>query len=661
MSNSICLFRSTASLPLAAAALAALAADGAHAQDGGPEQVLITGSRGILGLRTDLLGSSYTILDPDDLEVRQTVVVSDILRDVPGVQVNRTGGAGGQTAARIRGAEINHTFVMIDGIEASDPFNGEFDFATLHADEAAKVEVLRGQQSALYGSNAMGGVVHYITLMGAEAPGIRVRMEGGSFDTLSGVIRAAGVAGALDYSINGAFSKTGGIIGARDGVRHTGAENQSLSGKLIYSVAENFRVTAVGRFSRTEAETTPQDLLFPPGPNYGFLYDLLPGDPAVQVANAFTDTQLHGLMRGDLELLDGRWTHSFGIQGVSSGRKNYDDVRSLSFESRGSRAKASYVTSLGFATRMAAHTLTGAVDFKREKYQNKSVTGAPTAVNDERRLDSTGLVAQYDVAIGESIGFGAAIRHDINGYFADATTYRVQGSYRIFENLRLRAATGRGVTNPTNFELFGLDPQYFIGNPDLKPEQSDGWEAGADLTFAGGTAVIGATYFNSKLEDEIFTAFLPGFLSTPQNRTTESTQEGVEIWITARVNQPWRVDASWTNLHALESNPGLQEVRRPPNVASLNVSWRAPSDRFGANVTVRFNGEQRDFQFTPLGADRVLMPAYTLVNVGFDYRINDMWQIHGRVENAFDEEYEEVFAYPAPGAAVYIGLRARFR
>jgi vitamin B12 transporter len=174
-------------------------------------------------------------------------------------------------------------------------------------------------------------------------------------------------------------------------------------------------------------------------------------------------------------------------------------------------------------------------------------------------------------------------------------------------------------------------------------------------------AVLGATYFDSRLKDEIFTAFTTSFLSTPQNRTTESTEQGLEMWASARLTEQWRIDATWTNLHALESSPGLQEVRRPPNVASLNVSWRAPDDRFGANLTVRYNGQQVDFQFTPLATLRVPMKAYTLVNLGADCRLDDKWQIYGRVENLFDEKYEEAFAFPAPGIAVYGGLRFRMR
>ena len=642
-------------------ALPAAAQTSTQAPQQDTEQVLITGSRGLLGARTDLLGSSYTVLSPLDLELRQVEIVSDALRDVPGVAVNRTGTVGNLTQVRIRGGESNHTLTMIDGIEAGDPFAGEFDFATLIADDAAKVEVLRGQQSALYGSNAIGGVVQYITATGAEAPGMRARFEGGSFDTMSGSVRAAGVSGALDYALSGSLSRTGGAIGARNGVRHDSSENEGFSGKLIYTMADNLHVTAVGRYSNLDAETTPQAFPFPATPDYGLTYDTLRTNSAVQVTDSATTKSLYGLVRGDLELMGGMWTHALTIQGVSADRKNYGDTHALSSDGYGSREKASYASTLNFVTDNLTHALTFAADFKRETYQNKAVGVAPTPSNDERHLDNTGVVAQYDLRIGDDIGFGAALRYDDNSHFQDATTYRVQASYRPIRDLRLRAAAGTGITNPTNFELFGFDPLTFIGNPDLKPERSEGWEAGFDYALFSNIAVLGATYFDSRLKDEIFTAFTPAFLSTPQNRTTQSTEQGVELWASARITEEWRIDATWTNLHALESSPGLQEVRRPPNVASLNVSWRAPDDRFGANLTVRYNGQQVDFQFTPLATLRVPMRAYTLVNLGADYRLDDTWQIYGRVENLFDEKYEEAFAFPAPGIAVYGGLRFRMR
>lgn len=627
------------------------------AQPSEPERVLVSASRGIGGVRTDLLGSSYSVIESLDLRNRQTVYVSDVLRDIPGIAVSRQGTVGGFTQVRMRGGESNHTYTMIDGIEASEPFSGEFDFSSLLADGGAKIEVLRGQQSALYGSNAMGGIIHYITLSGAEAPGVRTSLEGGSFDTLSGSVRAAGVAGALDYVLNASASRTSGINGVPNGIRHNGAKNQNFSGKFVYSLAENLLVTAVGRFSNGSSESTPQSFS---GANFGMAYDTLPGNPAVQVRNATEVQNLYGLLRADLSLLDGSWTHSLTLQGVESDRKNYGETYNLSSVNYGTREKVSYVTAFSFAAADTAHTLTFAADLKRERYQNKAVGGAPTATNAQRQLDNAGFAGQYDVSIGEKIGIGAALRHDINQHFKNGTTYRVQASYRVLPPLRLRAAAGSAITNPTNIELFGFNPTTFTGNPNLKPERSQGWETGFDYSVLEGRAFVGATYFYTRFTDEIFTAFTPSFISTPENRTSKSTQQGVEVWIGARIAEQWRVDASWTNLHALESNPGLQEIRRPPNIASLNVAWRSMDDKFGANLTVRYNGEQRDFLFTPTATIRAPLKAYTLLNLGADYRLNENWQIYGRIENLLNQRYQELIGFAAPGVAVYGGIRARF-
>src|SRR5690606_5503386 len=171
--------------------------------NGSGETMVVTASRSREAVAVNKLGASGTVLDSEAQDQRQTRIVSDILRDVPGVAVNRTGAVGGLTQLRLRGSEGNHVLVLIDGIKASDPYYGEFDFATLIADPEARVEVLRGQQSSLYGSDAIGGVIQYLTLTGKEAPGFSARVEGGSFNTLTGSARAAGVSGDLDYSVSG--------------------------------------------------------------------------------------------------------------------------------------------------------------------------------------------------------------------------------------------------------------------------------------------------------------------------------------------------------------------------------------------------------------------------------------------------------------------------
>ncbi len=619
------------------------------AEDEG-DAIVVTGSRSLDGTPAALTGSSLTLLDSARLEERQTRVVADILRDVPGVAVSRSGGVGQATQVRLRGAEANHTLVLIDGIEASDPFQGEFDFATLIADDVARIEVLRGQQSAIYGSDAIGGVVHYITATGAEAPGLRGRVEGGSFGTVSTAARLGGVDGALDYALSGAFSRTDGTPTARRGIgdRNLDADNRALSAKLAYTLAPNVRLKAVGRYSRTQAETNPQDFDFT-APTYGFVVD---GDDDY-VARAF-----YGLVRGEVDLLDGRWTHALTGQ-VNDTRRTARTAGDEGFTTTGDRVKAAYDTTFRVDAGAARHSFTVAADFERESFRNVALFGPPTAVNDRRHTDNLGLVGEYGLAIGDRIGLGASIRHDDNDRFDNATTYRLRGSVALTPAVRVRAAAGSGIKAPTNFELFGFDPDSFIGNPDLRAEKSEGWEAGVDLTLAGERVRVGATYFDSVLENEIYTIFSPTFVSSPANRATESKQHGVELFANAAVGGGVRVDLAYTYLDAEED--GVGEIRRAPHIASANLAWRGLADRAGATLTARYNGVQRDSDFfnLPLGP-QVRLDDYVLVNLAADYRLSTALQLFGRVENLFDEEAEQVFTYRSPGRAVYAGIRAGF-
>ena len=618
------------------------------------ERVVVTAS--LLGaVRSDLLTSSATVLTPLDLEHRQTQIVSDILRDVPGIAVNRGGAVGSLTQVRIRGAEGNHTLVLIDGIKASDPYFGEFDFATLIADDVARVEVLRGEQSALYGSDAVGGVIQYITATGAEAPGFRARAEGGSFGTFGGTARFAGVTGALDYAVSGAYQRTDGTPDSRFGTRDLRSENGALSGKFTYTLAENFRFKAVGRYSMTDAGVNVQDFNFPPGPTYGFEID---GN------GSYKNKALYGLLSAEFDGMEGHWRNALTIQGVSAERNGYGnnfspaDVRT--YGDKGHREKATYVTSLDFGTTMLAHKLTGSADWEREFYRNTDPTGfADTA---KRHTDNYGYAAQYDLTLNNRLAVNASGRYDDNYRFDNAFTYRLGASYLFDNGFRPHVSAGTGIKAPGIYELYGYTPGPggYIGNPDLKPEKSQGWEISAGQTFLDGMAIASLTYFHSTLEDEIVTIYVPpAFAASPQNATTDSTREGVETALSVRIDRQWRIDGSYTYLRSTEN--GLREVRRPENIASLNVSWRAMDDKYGANLTVRYNGEQEDFHFTPAGSARVPMPAYTLVNLGADYRIDDMWQVYGRVENLFDKEYEETFSLRSPGRAFYAGIRATFQ
>ncbi len=632
-------------LALSASALALVCAGAAQARSASSEEIIVTATRGDKGVPRGQLGSSVSVLSPVDLGLRQTRTVSDILRDVPGVSVSRLGAVGGATNIRMRGSEGNHTLVLIDGMEASDPFYGEFDFATLIADDVARIEVLRGQQSALYGSDAIGGVINYLTVSGAEAPGVRGRIEGGSFGSYGGAARIAGADDRLDYAFSAAYQSTDGTPTSRFGTRHVGAESGAVSGRVVYEAAPHLRLRALARYATTEADVNPQDYDYM-SPTNGYVID---GE------GYYRNEALYGLVSGELDLLDGAWTHEATVQGMQGWRDGYDDT--LDYANEGERLKASYVTAYHFGSDEVRHTLTAAADWKRERFQNTG-PGLLPEQGQLREIENTGLVAQYDILVGKSFGAGAAIRHDQNDRFENATTYRLQASYALDFGLRVHAAGGSGIKNPSMTELFGYDPANYIGNPDLKPERSEGWEAGLEQSFLDGRVRIDATYFDSRLKNEIYTDYSDYPRATPGNRDTTSTQHGVEVSAQALIGDSWRAFASWTWIDAEEN--GMEEVRRPSHIGSFNLSYIDVDDRFSATLTVRYNGETDDNNFTNAGGPRVRLSSYTLVNLGGDVRLTDELRLFARVENLFDADYEDVYTYRTPGRAFHAGLKAGF-
>jgi vitamin B12 transporter len=637
---------------LAGPALAQTAAAGGPraAEAGGEalEQLLVTASPSGRLVSTGLLGGSATVLDARALAERQTRLVSDVLRDVPGVAVNRTGPFGGPTQVRIRGAEGNHTLVLVDGMLAADPGTGEFDFANLYADEGARIEVLRGQQP-IYGSNAIAGVVHYITATGKAAPGLTGRFEGGSFNTAQASVRYGAVRGPLDLGLSAGYYATDGAVSSRFGVRELDAKNTTLGGKLILIPRDNLRLIAAGRYIRTLADNNPTDYASSPAaPSYG-----LPVDGT----DYYVNLQRMGVLRGELDLLGGRWTQGLGVQANSSRKRSFGGPRQPTSLTDAERLKYSYDSTLRVEQGEFRHTVTGVVDYDRTAYRNLPLGSLVTTQNARRHINDFALVGQYDLDWRGRLGLGAAVRHDDNTRFQSATTYRLQASYRFETGTRLHAAAGSGITNPTFTELYGYDPTSFVGNPDLKPERSRGWEAGLDQTLFGERLKLGAAYFAARLRDEIYTVFTPAFVSSSANRTTQSKQQGWELTAAARIGRQWRIDAAYTNLRATER--GIREIRRPQHTASLNAAWRAPDDRFGATLSVRHNGRMTDSYFGATSQTKTLS-AFTLVNLAGDLRVRRKLQLYGRVENLLRERYEEVFGFVSPGRAAYAGIRAAF-
>ncbi|MCO5064224.1 MAG: TonB-dependent receptor [Rhizobiaceae bacterium] len=616
--------------------------------------VLVT--EGLTPVEQEKSGRAYTVITGEQLEQNQIRYVADALRQVPGFAVSRTGSFGGFTQVRVRGAEANQLLVMVDGVEANEPSSGEFDFGSLLVEDIDRIEILRGPQSAFWGANASAGVVNIITKRGAR-DGWRTsaRSEIGTDGTFLGGLALSGGSGNFDAALSGAFRRTDGFNISDFGDEKDGDRNTTLNGRFNADLSETLSVDATLRYVDRKSDIDPQDFSYVgwfPGPNYGLVVD---GDD-------YTATrEFYGSIGGTLVALDGALTQKARFSGSDTHRDNesqgvptYDD---------GNRYNGSYQASYRFDTPGALdahHQITGGYEWQRETY-------APSHLTETFERDSNSLVGEYRGAFLEQFFLNAALRRDFNDAFQDATTYSVSGAWKVPDTqTRLHASVGTGVTNPTFFEQFGYIPATFVGNPGLKPEKSFGWDIGVEQGFFDRRLVADVTYFNQNLTDEMATVYggPPDYPSTPVNLDGESKRQGVEISATLNLMNGFSTTATYTYTDSTQQQTSggerVQELRRPKHSGSISAAYTFHEDRARVFADVTFNGEMLDNSFLGGLTTPVTLDSYTVVTVGGSYRFNDRLEATARIENLFDEEYEEVFGYNTPGRTAFIGLKGSF-
>jgi len=630
-----------------------LGAGAAAAQSAEPlvlPPLVVTASR--TAVEAKEVGSAITVITAEEIERKQVRFVSDILRQVPGVAVNRAGNMGALTQVRIRGAEGNHTLVIIDGVEVNDPMNAsEFDFSSLLADDIERIEVLRGPQSAIWGSDTIGGVVNIVTKRGREGVHGRASAEGGSFGTYRMNAGLSGGTEAARASVSGSLFDTDGINVGSTGSEKDGYRNGTLNVTGDVDLSRNLSVALNGRYTKAKTEGDRQDFDFPATPTQGLVVD----------SDDYTETeQIYGRAEARLSLFDGAWQQKLG---AAMTRADRDTVESgTTSESTGTKGKLDYQSTFLFDTPTladAAHSLTFYVEREHQDFRNRS-EGFPSA-DQYRGTTDHGYVGEYRVGLWDQLFLSAALRFDDNERFEDATTYRGTAAYVVpGSGTRLHASYATGATNPTFFELFGFDPNTFVGNPDLKPETSKGWDAGVEQKFLDDRVLIDVTYFETDLRDEIQTAFLPGFLATPVNLSGKSTRRGIEVTAQARVTDAFDLAGSFTWLDAEEPG-GRSEVRRPDYMASASANYRFLGGRANVNLGVDYNGRAIDNEFVDsTGRIRVGLDDYVLVNLAASYRLTDNVELFGRVENLLDEDYQDVYGFDTPGIGAYAGIKVAF-
>lgn len=585
------------------------------------------------------IGSALTIITREDLEERQTSLVSDVLRDVPGVAVNRTGPLGTLTQVRIRGAEGNHTLVLINGIEANDPAGGrEFDFADLLADDVERIEILRGPQSALYGSEAIGGVISITTRQGRGPIRGSARVEGGSFGTVQGGASLSGGGDSYGFASSVSFLRTAGIDISGSNGEEDGYANQTLDFTGHIEPFDQLRIDLAGRYVNAGLDTDGQEFTF------GRVVDALDNTSDTQ--------QAYGLARATLTLFDGLWEQSAGFA-ITDTYNAFDGSFGPSF-SEATLTDINYQTDVYLETPEfgnAEHVAT--FFFEREETDFDNTFAPPNETVD------FACVGQYQLSLFDQLFLSGSVRHDSFDGLENFTTYRLTAAYQLPEfGTRFHGSFGTGVQRPSPTEQFGFFPDRFLGNPDLVPEESTGWDIGVEQALFNDRLIVDVTYFNANLENEIISVFDPvAGLPSVANGDGESERQGVEISLTASPFDGFDLTASYTYTDATDPD-GQEEVRRAPHIASLNANYRFLDDRANLNLGISYNGEQEDLEFgseTP--ETRVRLDDFTLINLSGSYRLSGNVEIFGRVENLIDEDYQEVFGFNTPGIGGFAGIR----
>ena len=583
------------------------------------EEIVVVGERiGVAEL--DDLTSPASVITRDDLAARDPGALTDALRAVPGLAVSRNGSALGLTQLRLRGAEANQIVVLIDGVEVANPADGAFDFGGLRAADVLRVEVLRGEQSALYGSDAVGGVLNIVTRAALADPGWQASVEAGSRGTVEGQVSAVVPLSSASLSINGtAFSTDGYDIsgtGGRDDGGSSEAINLGLNGLALGDVELSAR--------------------------YGYIRRDNDFDEDSDFDGRLNDTDGRVEVETRTARLEGRWyADAVTVLAAVSRVETETDTRA-GFPTRtaGERDQATLAVEAG----SDVHNLTLLGEYEREGY---SFEGDP----DTPSNDTWGTAADYRFAL-DDLTLTASARYDSNDLFDDAVTWRAGAGYATPVG-RFTASAGTAVKNPTLIELFGFFPSAnFVGNADLRPEESFGYNLG--WSYDLGLGRVAVNYFRSELDDEIVTIFNPDFTTGVANLETESTREGVEI--------EGRYDFGDVDIRGSASfldadQDSVEEVRRPDFLASASVSWDM-TDTVRASLFVDHTGAQLDTDFATF--TNVELDSFTLVGANVSYDVTDAWSIFTRGENLLDEDYEEVVGYRSPGAALFVGLRADY-
>ncbi len=602
------------------------------------------------------VGQSITVLTGPDIQADQETDVADILARTPGLTLDRNGGPGQPTSVFIRGADSDHTVVLIDGVKVNDPSatGTGYDFANLVTGDVSRIEVLRGPQSTLYGSEAIGGVINYITADATRPLQGDAQAEGGSYGTAYVRGGIGGKDGPATFRLGAYYDSTDSVSAfdrAFGGREDDGFHTAGASGRFSYDLTPDLQFDERAYYTWSRAEFDGFDTPVDAALGYSSFGDDDEFGRTQQVVDytglnlSTFDGRLKNRVAYEYNELDRRNEEPDGAYG---GKSTFDGLgRVNTFDYEGTFAIAQ------------GYTLVFGAQDEKSSFNTDSFGGPATKAN-------TSTDSGYGQITGQvlaNLTLTGGLRYDAHSTFGDHVTGQASAAYVVIPGTILRASFGQGFKAPSLYQLYSA-----YGSPSLRPEEANGWDAGVEQHFLQDRVVVSATYFGRKTTNLIdfvdcFSAAQAG--CTPArlanfgyyDNVAKAEAEGVEL------------QADWKPVTALDiagnytfdddqdkSGEAVNDqlARRPKAAANLSATYVWPI-RLSTTVAARYAGRSFDSD-----QSATLLKSYTLVDLRASYALAENLELYGRAENLADTRYETAHQYGSLGRAGYGGVRLKF-
>ncbi|KAF0151860.1 MAG: TonB-dependent receptor [Ignavibacteria bacterium] len=592
------------------------------------------------------IGSSVSVIASEDIQRRQSKTVADVIRDIPGLTVVQQGGPGKLTNVTMRGANSNHTLVILDGVKMNDPSspNNAFDFSALNTREIDRIEVVRGPQSTLYGSDAIAGLINIITKKGDGKPSFSFEGEGGTNKYYRGSVSANGAIEKLHYSIVASQSATDGISAANSIYGNTerdGNTNTSFSSRLDYDFNSKLKAGLIYKFLKAKTDLDHGEK-FGDDPNYTYKQE--EHIVKANIAGSFFD----GVLEQNISVSHlKRFAHALDLVDAEHPSTSSDGFNN------------SYRFKLDWQNIVKAvpnNLITFGVETETESAATSYISSGPwgpyESLFPRESIRNNGIYLQNQLNVENELFVTAGLRFDNNQKFGSITTYRIAPVYFIASTqTKIKATYGNGFKAPSLFNLF--DPAF--GNPNLKPEKSKGLDFGIEQYFGRQNYFIGFTYFNLNLTDML------GYDSNFRTiNIAKAKTNGFEITCSAEPSSKLSLSANYTFTETKDESEksidfGKQLLRRPKHQFNLSSNIKL-IEELNLNMALRYIGKREDKDFGAFPSKRVTMQGYLLVNFAASYQLFNSFSLNARIENLFDKKYEEVLFYGTLGRSLYVGF-----